>query len=252
MSIHTAKIFEALCLGFNNPYPPEPLNSDDWNRIEDPRPCFDKMLSTTGIEADSRPEHMLFALAKEFRRRGYNYLAIKKEISRFNEHNFKRPLSRRNTERSILGFERTELYHCCSHQLLEEYCIGKEKCSWLKSVTCHSKKEHSDQERFESMYSRLLRTDEKRVYLRFLEIEIKNHLHAGEKIFRSYRQLAIDLNFKDKGIVQRACKKLERLGLLKIAYEGKGARAATGLCSGFQRISPVPPPQLPEKEDKNV
>lgn len=252
MSSNTPKIFEALCSAFNNPYPPEPRNPDDWKKIEVPRPCFDRMMTTSRIQTGSRPDHVLFALAKELYRRGYSPRAIEQEVIRFNEHCFLAPIPRSHVRRAILGYERTEFYHCCSHDLLKAFCVKMEKCDWLKWAVGQERKVNSDTERFENMYASLLRTDEKRVYRLFLEIETMNRLRPGQTIFRSSRQMALALNFKDKGIVQRACKKLERFGLLKLVFQGINENAESNRCSGYQRISPVPPPQIPAKEVSNV
>lgn len=252
MSSLTPKIFEALCAGFSNPYPPEPRNPDVWKDVPLPRMCFDKMMATTGIETNSRPDLLLFAVAKELYRRGYNPKAIEQEAFRFNDHNLRQPILRSRVRVGILGYERTEFYHCCSHDLLKEFCVGREKCDWFKWVIGQERKQHSDVEKFENMYASILRTDVKRVYSYFLEIENKNRLRPGQTIFRSYRQIALDIDFKDKGIAQRACKKLEEFGLLKIVFQGRSGSEATSLCSGFQRISPVPPPQIPSKEVSDV
>lgn len=251
MSAATPKIFEALCLGFNNPFPPEPKDPNDWVEIKIGRPCFSKMLSSPRIETNSRPDLVIFAIARELWRRGYNYFAIEKEILRFNEHSLRPIMPRRRAIQAMCGYDKKEFFHCCSHELLTEFCVGHDNCGWLKWVVKNERKTPADIEKFESMYSSLLRTDVKRVYRYFLDIEEQHHLHAGQRIFRSYRQITHNLNLPDKGIVQRACKKLQELGLIEIVFGGRSGFDST-LCTGFRRVSPIPAPSLPRKDNRNV
>jgi hypothetical protein len=249
MSNSTPEIFEVLAAAMVWPYPDEPRSPGVWDKIALPRPCFDQMMAASNIDPGSRPDLMVFALAKELHRRGYSVYAIEKECIRFNNNNLRSRLANSSIRSILRDYPKRDHYHACDNWVLQKFCVGHEKCEWVKAAKYQDHTTQNDIEYFETNYSRLLKLPVKQVYKYFLELEQRLRLRPGQSIMRSYRHITNDLKFPDKGIVQRACNKLQEFGLIEIVSSGKYGNEATGLASIFCRIHPIPPPTIQPKEN---
>lgn len=248
MSRHTPELFEIFAAAMVWPYPDEPRSPGVWEKISVPRPCFDQMMASSNIDPGSRPDLMVFALAKELHRRGFNSYAVEKECLRFSNNNLKERLLNGKIRSILRDYPKNDHYHACDNWVLQRFCIGHEKCEWVKAAKFQDHKTQDDLEFFETNYARLLKLPVRQVYKYFLEQEQKLRLSPGQAIMRSYRQMANDLKFPDKGIVLRACQKLELIGLIEIVSAGTYGSEATGLATVFSRVHPIPPPNFQPKE----
>lgn len=253
MSGRTPAIFQGICDSLIIPYPDEPRNPEQWEEVEVGRPCFDKMIKSFGGFTTSRPDHYLFAYARELYRRGFKHEEILKACYRFSENSPNLGIRRSSVQSAIKNYAKRDLYHCCSHPILKENCISTEKCNWLKRVTHRKPSDEREDQCLEEIYGFMLSPSERLVYAHLVSLEKILRIAPGGCIFRSYRTLATELNLTDKGIPLRACQKLEARGLIKIYYEGKSNKdRRSGLCSGFQRIVPIPTPRERKKGDQNA
>ncbi|MFZ3229898.1 MAG: hypothetical protein WA160_06825 [Pseudobdellovibrio sp.] len=250
MSNQTPEIYIGFVTQINDPYPEEPYSPKVWENIKAQRVCLDIMRTKTRIDEGSRTDQLIYALAKELQRRGLDMSAIEQECVHFNNHNLRTRFLSSQVRGIVKSAVDDDHYHRCHHWILNRFCVKAENCEWAKAAKLQKHEIPNDRERFEALYSTLLKIPVRTVYNYFLQEEERLKLRPGQTIQRSYRKIASDLKLTDKGVVQRSCQKLAEMGLLKISPGMQGE--STGLCSRFSRVSPLPAPKLKTNEAINV
>ena len=245
VGVSTAEIFKAMIESLpDDPLPEEPIRGRvGWDNITSERPCIDAI--RFGRKIDSYRNETLYRIATEFRRRGWDLESSLKECYRVNDHIFNRQLKRSELTSTVKSAFKGDLAHGCEDHLLRKYCVGADKCPWVKEVfrsKDYNVNEHNESA-FESNWLGLLRIPVVQTYYTLRSEEQKRGLPPGSLITISERELAVTMKLIDRGVARRALQNLSKNGLIEIVTKGVGGRReSSGFASIYRRIIPIPKP----------
>jgi len=215
----------------------------------DIKPCIALMLENSYCRGDS-PNRNIAALiiACELRRIGLEQDAIEYRIQLWNERNDP-PLRRSEFTKAIRNALSGKYDYGCNNINLEPTCIGKDVCPHYKGVRS-TRRNYNNRTFIKYHWPQYLSNIAIiTYYLTLVEIERRNQVGPGGKIFTSYRQIN-EISSISHQSIKKALLELERFGLikLKIGYSQVWLHRGTEI----QRIIPIPKPSQEIKQKSKV
>lgn len=250
--MNTAEIFQAIIDSIHNPLPSVPkAASSSWNKIKEARPCIEAMREAKGITAGIR-NSIVYAIAIELFRRGWAADEVMRECMKVNQSAFQRSLPASEVASTVRSAGQRRFLHSCSDDTLKAFCHDFNGCKWRKAARYNEAPVRDSINDFMENWYATLRSQVREVYLYIAELEANRKLAPGSLITQSYRDIAQDLKYKDKGVAIRAAQLLEKLGLIEIIAPAKliGKSEASGLATRFKRIMPLPMPGMNQLNNK--
>jgi len=205
----------------------------------DIKPCVSSMLQNSYSRGDY-PDRNTAALiiGCELRRIGLEEDAVEYRIHLWNERNDP-PLKRSEFTKAIRNAFSGKYDYGCNNANLELTCIGKDVCPHYKGV--RSKRTTYNNRSFIKYHwpQYLSNIAIITYYLTLVEIERRNQVGPGGKIYTSYRQIN-EISSLSHQSIKKALLELGQVGLIKL----KIGKSQVWLHRGteVQRIIPIPKP----------
>ncbi len=249
--ISTAEIIQAKISNIDDPFPEVPATGTvGWRHIDQPRPCVENIRNAQRILHGRN--NLLYATADELYRRGWDFEHVLKECKAINEKVFLRSLKASSVLSTVKSAIKRNYAHHCESEALQRFCIGADRCAWIKAARRESKYKQYNDEMFDKNWYSILRQPVREVYLLLIKIEKNLGIQPGATITRSQRQLAQDLRVRDKGTVSRAMKTLANHGLIEIfpPTELRSVNEQFGFATRYRRMIPIPMPGENQRRKK--
>lgn len=243
--------FEAFLSNVDDPFPSVPKNGiEGWKRVGEPRPCIVEMDRASRLRYLHSRNEMIYAIACEKFRLGWGEEAIFTWCLNVNEKAFLVSLKRSEVRSVVKSALKRKFPNSCHDDSLQEFCIGHENCRWIKLIKFGATHIVPEDQRFESNWFGSLRSPVREVYRRIMDLEKELKVPPGAWITRSSRQLAQELQFRDKGVVKRSLDTLAEAGLIHCVKPTifRKPNAISGFATRFCRVIPVPMPGQNKKE----